>query len=306
MSTFFRSDGWVKSAIGPAVPGAQIYVCAPQPANLTVPPSPLASIFSDNQGLVPITQPVITDGFGHYDFYVPAGIYTLIVALGGVIQQVYPDQSVGGGVIGPGNPYVAGSNITIVGNVISVAGTGVSLQTNSVPNSSQSVLNVEDTATITWVSSAGGVLKASLTGGGTGVLFAVTNVSASQMHTAHSIPIQLVPAPGANKMINVLKVITQYIPLTTGFGGVGTWQYYMGSDVAANGWVAFPVLSGGNTQLTSPQIWASGPYNTGSAAIVPTANWVNQALFLDNSSDQSAGGDGSLQVTVYYTIQGTL
>lgn len=97
MSTpsFWRSDGWVKSAQGAAVPGAQIYVCN-QPANVdVVPPSPLASIFSDSGGLVPITQPLITDGFGHYDFYAAPGIYTVIVALGGVVQQVYPDQSVG-------------------------------------------------------------------------------------------------------------------------------------------------------------------------------------------------------------------
>jgi len=91
---FFRNDGWVKSQQGVAVPGAQIYVCS-QPANSTVPPTPLAAIYSDNAGLSPITQPIITDGFGHYDFYALSGLYTVIVALGGTIQQTYTDQLVG-------------------------------------------------------------------------------------------------------------------------------------------------------------------------------------------------------------------
>jgi hypothetical protein len=95
MPTKFRSDGWVKSAQGAAVPGAQIYICT-QPANVdTVPPSPLANIFEDPDGLVPLEQPILTDGFGHYDFYAASGTYTVLVALSGTTQQVYPDQSIG-------------------------------------------------------------------------------------------------------------------------------------------------------------------------------------------------------------------
>jgi len=114
MANFFRNDGWVKSPLGQALAGAQVYVCN-QPANTTwVPPSPLVSIFSDPSGLVPITQPIISDGFGHYSFYAAPGLYTVIVVTGGRIQQVYPDQSLGGvgtnGTIG----LVAGSGITIV------------------------------------------------------------------------------------------------------------------------------------------------------------------------------------------------
>src|SRR6266705_5400428 len=119
-TTFFRKDGWVKTVIGPAVAGAQVYVCAPQPANVSaLPPSPLANIFSDVNGLVPITQPIITDGFGHYDYYAEAGLYTEVIGAAGIVQQVYPDQNLGLGNAGPDNPYTAGSSITIVGHVIS-------------------------------------------------------------------------------------------------------------------------------------------------------------------------------------------
>lgn len=126
-TNYFRFDGWVKSAQGPAVPGAQIYVCT-QPANATaLPPTPLANIFSDVNGLVPITQPILTDGFGHFDFYAAAAVYTIVVGLGGIVQQVYPDQSIGGasGTTGGGG------------------GTALSLQTNGVSNSNQLVLNLK-------------------------------------------------------------------------------------------------------------------------------------------------------------------
>lgn len=128
--TFFRTDGWVKAVTGAAVSGAQVYV-AQQPANTTfAPPSPLQTIYSDANGLVPIQQPILTDGFGHYDFYVTPGTYTVVVALNGVIQQVYTDQTIGlasgglgtvtsvGLVDGSGGLLsISGSPITSSGNI---------------------------------------------------------------------------------------------------------------------------------------------------------------------------------------------
>lgn len=136
--SFFRNDGWVKSAQGAAVPGAQIYVCS-QPANVdTVPPSPLADLFEDAEGLVPITQPILTDGFGHYDFYVAPDTYTVVVAASGVIQQVYIDQSIG---------LAGGSG-------------SVELQVNGVDNESQEVLDLADSDTITFEDLGGGQVTA--------------------------------------------------------------------------------------------------------------------------------------------------
>jgi hypothetical protein len=95
MATFYRSDGWVKAVLGFAVAGAQVYVCT-QPANTSsVPPSPLAQVYSDPAGASPITQPIFTDGFGHYDFYAASGFYTVVIVNGGNVQQVYTDQTVG-------------------------------------------------------------------------------------------------------------------------------------------------------------------------------------------------------------------
>jgi hypothetical protein len=94
MAKFYRNDGWVKSVLGQAVSGASVYVVN-QPANTAwVPPAPLASIYSDVNGLVPIDH-CVTDGFGHYFFYALSGFYTVVIASGGNVQQVYPDQMVG-------------------------------------------------------------------------------------------------------------------------------------------------------------------------------------------------------------------
>lgn len=121
--TFYRSDGFVKSSLGPAVPGALIFVCQ-QPANLptsltaAVPtPTPLQGVFSDPNGLVPITQPILTDGFGHYDFYVTPGTYTVAVYLSNVLQQAYEDQTFG--LANAADSLTAGTGIAIVGNTIS-------------------------------------------------------------------------------------------------------------------------------------------------------------------------------------------
>lgn len=123
MPTYFRSDGWVKAVTGQAVPGAQVYV-ATQPANTTfLPPTPAASIFSDPDGLVPITQPILTDGFGHYDFYVLPGTYTVVIGLGGVIQQVYPDQSIG--IAGGGGTVTSVGLTADPGNILTVTGSPI-------------------------------------------------------------------------------------------------------------------------------------------------------------------------------------
>ena len=137
MANFFRSDGWVKTTLGPAVAGAQIYICL-QPSNSAfLPPSPLALIYSD-AGLTPITQPIISDGFGHYDFYALPGLYTVIVAYGGKVQQVYPDQSIGGAGTGGSSPILLETNNTpnFNQNVLNlIQGSGITIATDNLGNS---------------------------------------------------------------------------------------------------------------------------------------------------------------------------
>ena|SRR6202795_1949552 len=183
----FRRDEFVKQVTGQAVPGAQVWVCN-QPANVSsAPPSPLANISSDVNGLVPITQPIITDGFGHAFFYTAVGLYTIVVAIGGVIQQVYPDQLIGQSGAGSINLETnsilnpSQATLNIVGGVFITAvadGFGgvtidtvtplpvvIDLQTNSVNNSSQSKLNLTSGSGITITAGAGGLVTIAASGG---------------------------------------------------------------------------------------------------------------------------------------------
>lgn len=189
MAQKFRFDGWVKSATGAAVPGAQIYLCT-QPANTSVaPPTPLATVYSDVNGLIPLSQPLITDGFGHYNLYVAAGRYTIVVALGEVIQQVYVDQVPMGSSV-PGTDATPilqtdGSNNTLQSILNLKSGTGISLtadasggvliagnaaltlKINNTLNASQTVLNLTDTTTVKFTDNGAGAVSASFGSFGT-------------------------------------------------------------------------------------------------------------------------------------------
>ena len=145
-TNYFRADGWVKAANGQAIAGAQIYVCSPQPANVgTVPPSPLATIYSDPLGADPITQPIIADGFGHYDFYAPAMLYTLVIVNTGIEQVYYPDQSLGNiGTSGSGTALVLENNGTANGSQLLlnlVAGNGITVTDDGVGDITISATN---------------------------------------------------------------------------------------------------------------------------------------------------------------------
>jgi hypothetical protein len=94
MSTYLRRDDWITDALGNAQSGASVYVCS-QPATTTsIPPSPLAQLYSDPAGAFPITQPVITDGYGHAFYYLPSGTYTVIYTSPQIQEVILPDQVV--------------------------------------------------------------------------------------------------------------------------------------------------------------------------------------------------------------------
>jgi hypothetical protein len=72
-----RIDRWFSSAAGPSLIKAEVYVLqqpctVPTVLNEVTPaPSPLATIYADPDALVPLKQPILTDGNGHIAFYAP-------------------------------------------------------------------------------------------------------------------------------------------------------------------------------------------------------------------------------------------
>lgn len=130
MPTVFRKDGSINSAQGPALQGVIVYVCTQPAVTNTVPPSPLASIFSDNAGANPINQvtaPLQSDGLGNWFFYAAAGIYTIVLfdPIGRIPTTVFPDQQVvsqGGGSV-TSIALTMPAEFTVAGSPISSSGT---------------------------------------------------------------------------------------------------------------------------------------------------------------------------------------
>jgi len=123
----FRYDNSINNAgLGQACQGVLIYVLT-QPAN-TITLTPLASLFSDSSGTVPLANPVTSDGNGNYFFYVASGTYTLVYVdpFGRIPTEIFPDQAVttqGGGTVTsigltvPAEFSVAGSPVTVSGTL---------------------------------------------------------------------------------------------------------------------------------------------------------------------------------------------
>ena len=87
-----RFDTFARSVVGPSAAGAQVFLCLQPAVTTSLPPSPLAQVYSDPLGANPISQPLICDGFGHASCYVSSGTFTEVVVYGGMLVQVYPDQ----------------------------------------------------------------------------------------------------------------------------------------------------------------------------------------------------------------------
>ena len=124
----FRFDGIVINAVGEAIPGAQVFVCTQPATTSVIPPSPLASLFTDATGSTPLVNPVIVDGNGNFSFYAATGVYTLVYfdPFNRIPTQIFLDQEVvspGGGTLtsvaltAPAIFSVAGSPITTSGTI---------------------------------------------------------------------------------------------------------------------------------------------------------------------------------------------
>lgn len=277
---YFRYDSWTKTTLGPAIPGAQIYVCL-EPANVnSAPPSPLASVFSDPNGLVPITQPILTDGFGHADFYALPGLYTVVVAYGGIIQQVYPDQSLGGIGTGGGggtslvleNNGAANGNqlllnlvgegsVTVQDNgegTLTIQGSSILLKTNGTANANQNVLNLQGSGSVSVSSDSSGDVTISASSSPTSYSGVLSNYANSGTNT------EAVPSPG-------ILIVPITVPFSVSFSNLAI---SVGSFDSSNLWdIGVYSLSG-----TSPNLTGTLVFHTGQQHLTGSNNLVTYAL----------------------------
>lgn len=102
-----RDDRYVTDAQGRALAGAVVYYCTQPASTGSIPPSPLATVYSDIGGDAG-DNPVYTDGFGHSFAYLDdSQLYTVVVdhPLFGDNPVVLEDQAIpatgGGGAQAP-------------------------------------------------------------------------------------------------------------------------------------------------------------------------------------------------------------
>lgn len=92
---YVRKDGTLQDALGRAMSQATVYVCTQPCTSNTIPPSPLATIYSNAAGS-PTLLPgqVSTDGLGNFNYYFNSvnAPYTEVFVWHGVIVKVLPDQ----------------------------------------------------------------------------------------------------------------------------------------------------------------------------------------------------------------------
>jgi hypothetical protein len=177
MSTLPRYDGSVLDNVPRPVPNAQVYIYAQPnpfttaqqadfaakwtPTTVSLDGASLATVYNDNAGLNPVTQPLQAsntdptfDGNANYYFYAVGGLYTVVEAGGTLaVPSFLFDQ-----------------------NLILAASGGALFQVNGVTNSSQTLLNLVQGTNITLAASGGNV---TINGTAAPITFKVNNTNAS-------------------------------------------------------------------------------------------------------------------------------
>jgi hypothetical protein len=129
----------------------------------------------------------------------------------------------------------------------------------------------------------------------TAVQSATVTLSSAQLQHLKASPVQLVAAPGSGKLLNLVSVVGQYK------AGGSAYMVGQGGDFIAalgNAPLNIRLNAAGFIDQTSNHVQLNSPSGLGSQGAME-----NQALMIANSgSGEWTDGDGSVIVTVYYTV----
>ena len=132
--------------------------------------------------------------------------------------------------------------------------------------------------------------------------YAEVDFTAAQWNGMYAAPVQLVAAPGANKIIVVDRVVLDmtFVAAQYANGGVVAAQYdstVHGAGAPASATIAAATING---YAASTGIMVAGAMSS-----VAFTNMVNKGLFLSNDTGAFTTGDGTWKVHVWYHIVAT-
>lgn len=133
--------------------------------------------------------------------------------------------------------------------------------------------------------------------------YAETDLTAAQFNGMYATPVQLVAAPGANKMIIVDKVVLNmtFVSAQYAAGGVVAAQYDStanGAGSAASGTIAAATVNG---YAASTGIMVDGALSS-----VAFTAAVNKGIYLSNQTAAFTTGDSTWKVQVWYRVVPTV
>ena len=125
---------------------------------------------------------------------------------------------------------------------------------------------------------------------------AQVTLTAAQLIAMKTAPVNILPAPGAGKLLVIDAITFQFKHGSTQFtgGGAVTFQYHGTSVNPHTGSVAAAVL-----QAATDDTEYLGP-NVGGALDLQSA--INQGLEITNATAAFAAGNGTAIVTVWYSV----
>ncbi len=129
----------------------------------------------------------------------------------------------------------------------------------------------------------------------TTVQSATVTLSAAQLQHLKATPAQLVAAPGSGKLLNMVSLVGQYKAGSTAYvlGNGGDFSASLGSAQ-----LGIRLNAAGFIDQTTNQVQFNSPSGLGSQS-----SMENQPLMIFNSgAGEWTGGDGTVVVTVYYTV----
>lgn len=145
------------------------------------------------------------------------------------------------------------------------------------------------------------IIQPASSGGASVIESFEVDIDAATFNAMFATPVEIIPAPGANKVIVPLRIYLQCLYGTTQLTGGGNLDFQWGNTPAAGGSDVTGTKTSSNfTTITADRVLS---FSTDSAVnSETTAACVNQGIYLSCSSANWANGDSVWRASGVYWI----